>query len=152
MRRSEAEVDGMTNIDVCDFDQGSQWRCSRRRWRRGGSHDIVDPIKGKLPPRMMDPITPPMVPVLEKPKLAMESAIDVQKDIVLPDNPRLPMIGVKNSANVQPGARTGREAAAVWVRATAVVLVPATGTDTDRDRVATRAAVFTAWAAASQPR
>ena len=41
-----------------------------------------------------------MMPMLEKPKLAVDSAIDVQKDIKLPDNPNLPMIGVKNSANV----------------------------------------------------
>jgi len=41
-----------------------------------------------------------MVPVLDKPKLAMAAAIDVQKDITLPDNPNLPNIGVKNSANV----------------------------------------------------
>jgi TonB family protein len=30
----------------------------------------------------------------------MQSAIDVQKDITLPDNPTMPNIGVKNSANV----------------------------------------------------
>jgi TonB family protein len=66
----------------------------------GGSHDIVDPIKGHLPPRMKDPITPPQTPILDKPKIAIASAIDVQKNIVLPDNPMLPNIGVKNSANV----------------------------------------------------
>ncbi len=66
----------------------------------GGSHDIVDPIKGKLPPRIKNPITPPEVPVLDKPKLAIASAIDVQPNIILPDNPNLPNIGVKNSANV----------------------------------------------------
>ena len=31
----------------------------------------------------------------------MAAAIDVQKDITLPDNPNLPNIGVKNSANVK---------------------------------------------------
>ena len=35
-----------------------------------------------------------------KPKLAFTPAIDVQKDITLPDNPNLPNFGVKNSANV----------------------------------------------------
>lgn len=67
----------------------------------GGSHDIVDPIKGHLPKIEKDPIAPPMVPVVEKPKLAFESAINVQQDIKLPDNPNLPNIGVKDSANVQ---------------------------------------------------
>jgi TonB family protein len=58
-------------------------------------------MKGKLPPRMKDPITPPMVPILEKPKLAFTPAINVQKDITLPDNPQMVNFGVKNSANVQ---------------------------------------------------
>jgi TonB family protein len=66
----------------------------------GGDHSIVDPIKGKLPKIEKNPITPPQVPVLDKPKLAIDSAIDVQKNITLPDNPNLPMVGVKNSANV----------------------------------------------------
>ncbi len=66
----------------------------------GGSHDIVNPIKGKLPKLEKAPITPPMVPVLDKPKLAMPSAIAVQQDIKLPDNPMMPNVGVTNSTNV----------------------------------------------------
>lgn len=65
----------------------------------GGSKELIDPNKGKLPKISQMPITPPQVPV-DKPKLAIESAINVQKDIILPDNPNLPMIGVKNSPNV----------------------------------------------------
>ncbi len=92
-----------------------QYRCQRHRSEGaeggapagggggGGSHDIVDPIKGKLPQRMKDPITPPMVPILDKPKLAVPPAINVQKNIQLPDNPNLPNFGVKNSANVHSG-------------------------------------------------
>ena len=48
-----------------------------------------------------DPVTPPQVQTVDKPKLAMEAAINVQKDLVLPDNPLLPNIGMKNSVNVQ---------------------------------------------------
>ena len=66
----------------------------------GGDHSLADPIKGKLPKLEKDPITPPQVPVLDKPKLAIESAINVQQDIKLTDNPLLPNIGVKNSLNV----------------------------------------------------
>lgn len=66
----------------------------------GGSHDIVDPIKGKLPKIEKNPEVPPMVPVLEHPKLAVDSAINVQKEIKLPDNPLMPTIGVHSSANV----------------------------------------------------
>ena len=67
----------------------------------GGDHSIVDPIKGKLPKIETDPVVPPQVQTVDKPKLAMEAAIDIQKNIVLPDNPMLPNIGMKNSANVR---------------------------------------------------
>ncbi len=66
----------------------------------GGSHDIVNPIKGKLPKIEDKPMTPPQVPVLDKPKIPIESAIAVQKNITLPDNPTLPNIGVTQSPNV----------------------------------------------------
>src|ERR1700678_2138009 len=91
----------VTPIDVSDFNLKAP-RAARAAGGGGGggSHDIVDPIKGHLPPRMKDPITPPQIPVLDKPKLAIPSAIDVQPNITLPDNPNLPNIGVKSSANV----------------------------------------------------
>ncbi len=66
----------------------------------GGDHSLTDAIKGKTPPRMKDPITPPQVPVLDKPRLAVPSAINVQQDIKLPDNPNMPNIGLARSANV----------------------------------------------------
>jgi TonB family protein len=66
----------------------------------GGAHDIVDPMKGKLPKLEKAPVTPPMVPVDEHPKLAIDPAINVQPDIKLPNNPLLPNIGVTSSANV----------------------------------------------------
>lgn len=66
----------------------------------GGSHEIIDPNKGHLPKIDLAPKAPPMVPILEHPKLAVDSAIAVQKDIKLPDNPNLPMIGVHDSSNV----------------------------------------------------
>jgi TonB family protein len=66
----------------------------------GGEHSIVDPIKGRLPKIEKNPIVPPQVETVDKPKLAMESAIMVQQNITLPDNPQLPTIGVKNSTNV----------------------------------------------------
>jgi TonB family protein len=90
-----------TNIDVSDILKAPKMAAPAGGGGGGGSHDIVDPMKGKLPPRMKDPITPPMVPILEKPKLAFTPAINVQKDITLPDNPEMVNFGVKNSANVQ---------------------------------------------------
>jgi periplasmic protein TonB len=60
----------LTNVDVSDILKAPKMTAPAGGGGGGGSHDIVDPMKGKLPPRMKDPITPPMVPVLEKPKLA----------------------------------------------------------------------------------
>jgi TonB family protein len=67
----------------------------------GGDHSAVDASKGKLPKREDEPKEPPQVQALDKPKLAMEAAINVQKDLILPDNPMMPNIGVKNSLNVK---------------------------------------------------
>ncbi len=90
-----------TNVDISDILKAPKMTTPAGGGGGGGSHDIVDPMKGRLPPRMKDPIVPPMVPILDKPKLAFDPAINVQKDITLPDNPNLPNFGVKNSANVQ---------------------------------------------------
>jgi len=91
-----------TNIDVSDFDlKAPKAGIAAGGGGGGGSHDIVDPIKGKLPPRMKDPMAPPMVPILDHPKLSVPSAINVQQNIQLPDNPNLPNIGMAKSANVQ---------------------------------------------------
>jgi len=89
-----------TNIDVGNFDlKAPKAGVAAGGGGGGGSHDIVDPIKGKLPDRMKDPITPPMTPV-DHPKMPEPAAIDVQKSIQLPDNPTLPNIGVTKSPNV----------------------------------------------------
>jgi len=91
-----------TNIDVGNFDlKAPKAGVAAGGGGGGGSHDIVDPIKGKLPPRMKDPMAPPMTPILDKPKLEVPSAINVQQNIQLPDNPNLPNIGMTTSANVK---------------------------------------------------
>jgi TonB family protein len=66
----------------------------------GGDNSIVDPIKGRLPKIEKDPITPPQVQTVDNPKIPMQAAIDVQKNIILPDNPTLPTLGVTKSPNV----------------------------------------------------
>lgn len=89
-----------TNIDVGNFDlKAPKQGTAAGGGGGGGSHDIVDPMKGKLPPRIKNPITPPMVPVLDKPKLAIPSAINVQQNIQLPDA-KLPDVGMATSTNV----------------------------------------------------
>lgn len=61
----------------------------------GGSPDKMEAIKGKIPPRAPQAIDVPKVITPPTP------TIDVQKDIVIPDNPTLPNFGVSNSANVK---------------------------------------------------
>jgi TonB family protein len=78
----------------------------------GGSNDLIDPITGRLPQRADMPITPPQIPILERPQLPIDPAIAVPLDIKLPDNPSLPNIGVHTSPNVTlvsygPGGPTG---------------------------------------------
>lgn len=66
----------------------------------GGDHSPVEASKGRLPKIEQNPVTPPMIPKIDHPKIEMEPAINIQKDIHMDDNPALPMIGLKNSANV----------------------------------------------------
>ena len=65
----------------------------------GGDHTLIDPTKGHLPKIEKNPIVPPQVQTFDKPKIAIQSAINVQQNIQLPDNPTS-MIGVTNSPNV----------------------------------------------------
>ncbi|MDE3201652.1 MAG: TonB family protein [Acidobacteriota bacterium] len=102
-----------TPVDISDFKlQGPQKASVAGGGGGGGSKDPVPPVKGRLPKLEPKPITPPQVAVLDKPKLAVEPSIDVQKDLKLPDNMNMPTIGVTNSPNVKlasngPGSGAG---------------------------------------------
>lgn len=89
-----------TNLEVSDYNAP---KASQKAGGGGGGgdHSMIDPEKGKLPKFEKNPIVAPQVQTVEKPKIPMEAAIDVQKNIVLPDNPFLPNVGMKNSANVR---------------------------------------------------
>jgi protein TonB len=67
----------------------------------GGSHDILQTPKGKLPKFEKVPIVPPMVINNPKPKLAVEPAINMPKDIIVPNN-NMPDLGNPKSAIVGP--------------------------------------------------
>jgi TonB family protein len=78
----------------------------------GGSHDIAPPVKGHLPQIEPKPLLQPQAQTVKDPIIPMQPAIDVQKNIKLPDNMNLPLIGVTNSPNVTlasngPGSRGG---------------------------------------------
>jgi periplasmic protein TonB len=92
----------MTDIDVGKFTlKAPKAGTTAGGGGGGGSHSPIDPIKGHLPDRVKNPIAPPMVPKLEKPKLAVDAAINVQTNIQLPDNPNMPNLGVTVSPNVK---------------------------------------------------
>jgi TonB family protein len=90
-----------TNIDVGTFQFKGPKGDQAGGGGGGGDHSIVDPIKGRLPKREKNPVEPPQTQTVEKPLLPVDPAIDVQKNLTLPDNPSLPNIGVTKSANVQ---------------------------------------------------
>jgi TonB family protein len=95
-----------TTIDVGDFNAA---KAAQKNGGGGGGGDrsIIDASKGKLPKIEKDPVVPPMVQTFDKPKIAMPAAIDVQKDIKLPDNPDLPDVGMKSGVNVVLSNGTG---------------------------------------------
>jgi periplasmic protein TonB len=90
-----------TDIDVGAFKMPGQKGPQAGGGGGGGDHSLVDPIKGRLPKKAPDPIMQPQVQTVDKPKLAIEPAINVQDNLKLPDNPTLPTLGVTKSANVQ---------------------------------------------------
>ena len=89
----------VTNIDVPQFMPIAPKGPAMGGGGGGGSHDIIQTPKGKLPKFAEQPITPPMVIVNEKPKLAVDPAIMMPKDMALP-NTNLPNLGdPKTSVN-----------------------------------------------------
>jgi len=88
-----------TNIDVGDYNAPKS-KVKAGGGGGGGDRSPVEANKGKLPEKMKDPITPPQPQTIDKPKLPEPAAINVQKDIQLPDNMNMPMIGMHSSTNV----------------------------------------------------
>jgi periplasmic protein TonB len=66
----------------------------------GGAHEMIQANKGHLPKLDPKPLLQPTPVKIDNPKIPMVPSIDVQKDIKLPDNPNMPLIGVTNSPNV----------------------------------------------------
>lgn len=73
----------------------------------GGNHSILQASKGKLPKIVQQPVVPPQPQTFDKPKIPEPAAIEVQKNIQLPDNPNMPMIGMKNGPSVVLSQGTG---------------------------------------------
>src|SRR3984957_8436670 len=96
-----------TNIDLSDY-KGPKAAKQAGGGGGGGDRSIVDANKGKLPERAKVDVTPPQPQTLDTPKIPVLPTINVQKNIQLPDNPNMPMIGMSNSPNVvMPSAGSG---------------------------------------------
>ena len=105
-------------------------------------------MKGKLPPRMKDPITPPMVPILEKPKLGVSFRNQCAEEHSLcPITRNMPNFGVTKLRQCAAGLERARAAAAAWAPAMAADWAPGTAMDLGRAPAATRVAAFTRSAA-----
>jgi len=96
----------MTNIDVGDF-KAPKMKDQAGGGGGGGDRSMLQASKGKLPKIEDKPVVPPQVQTFDKPKIPMPAAIDVQKNITLPDNPTLPDIGMKTSTNIVLSNGTG---------------------------------------------
>lgn len=80
--------------------------------RSGGTNDLIDPNKGRPPRVDINAIEKVQVPLLDHPRLPLDNSIALPPDIQLPENPTIPMIGVRDSTNVKvvsggPGGNTG---------------------------------------------
>lgn len=78
----------------------------------GGSHDLLAPREGNPPKFERAPLTPPVIPLIAKPLLAIENAVAAPPEVKLPDNPALLSVGVQHSVNVTldsngPGTHAG---------------------------------------------
>ena len=93
----------VTNVDVSPFMPIAPKGPQMGGGGGGGSHDILQAPKGRLPKFEEQPITPPMVIKNDNPKLAVEPAIMMPKDIQLPNN-NLPNLGDPRTSVVGPAS------------------------------------------------
>lgn len=95
-----------TPIDVGDFKAPKDMKLAGGGGG-GGDRSIIQASKGKLPKIEEKPIVPPQVQTFDNPKIPVPPALDVQKNITLPDNPAMPNIGMKTGVNVVLSNGTG---------------------------------------------
>ncbi len=92
-----------TNIDVGDYKMPKSDSLAGGGGG-GGDRSIVEANKGRLPEKAKVQVTPPQPQTIDKPKLPDPPTINVQKNIQLPDNMNMPMIGMHESTNVTLGS------------------------------------------------
>jgi protein TonB len=85
----------VTTIDISEFKAP---KANIDAGGGGGSPDKMEAIKGRIPPRAKAP------DVTAKVETPPDPTIDVQNNIIIPDNARLPNFGQSNSPNVKLGS------------------------------------------------
>lgn len=66
----------------------------------GGTNALTDPVTGRPPRFEQNPITPPQVPLLAQPLIAVQPAVAVPPNVRLPENQTIPIIGVQSTTSV----------------------------------------------------
>lgn len=69
----------------------------------GGAHEMVEPIKGRLPMVAKLEIAPPQISRIDHPKLAVEPTMQVK----MPDNNNLPILGMAKSPQIALASQGG---------------------------------------------
>lgn len=73
----------------------------------GGNHETVEASKGHLPKITKQPLAPPQILKIDKPKLPVEPSIMMPQPIKLPDATNMPNIGVPQSNQVALASQGG---------------------------------------------
>jgi TonB family protein len=73
----------------------------------GGNHETVEASKGHLPKMTKQPLAPPQILKIDKPKLAVEPSVMMPQPIKLPDAANMPNIGIPQSNQVALASQGG---------------------------------------------
>ena len=76
------------------------WRAAHIGGGGGGTRSPIDPVAGRLPKFENNPIVAPQVPVLDRPKLAVDPSLKALPDIKIPEDVAVVNIGGPRSPNV----------------------------------------------------
>jgi periplasmic protein TonB len=70
----------------------------------GGMHQVIEPSRGHLPPIVKTQIAPPQLLVVDHPKLAVQQAVAMPKQVKIPDT-KMPNIGIPQSTQIAVAAQ-----------------------------------------------
>lgn len=73
----------------------------------GGNHETVEASKGHLPKMTKQPLAPPQILKIDKPKLAVDPSVMMPQPIKLPDAMNMPNIGIPQSNQVALASQGG---------------------------------------------